>query len=321
MPDLSSPDWFPVRIDFPSGLVSFVEMDANAYRSSVFLDSARISPRSRTIHEIPFSQLPDIAVVPRPAFIFHAAFCCSSLVARAIELGSHTLVLKEPFWVAQYSALRKTPEEAKWRSQLNVAAAMLGRVYEPGQTAVVKSSDLANGVADLIGGQSQVIFMTTSLERFLVSILKYPGRREWARNRLRSLPWLRGELMPHVSVESIRFSNDAQCAALLWCLYDRLRLRLRALFGKRFFDVLDDELVDNRDVVMEQIFRHLGVAATLPIFSVNEIVFQIHAKSSLGARFSPRHRQEEFVAARRLFSSEIDPVLKEYGFSQHSAAV
>src|SRR5690242_9997556 len=91
-----SPEWFPVSIDPRARRMRFVRMSPETYRASVFLDA-----RTHHLGEIRTAGMDEL-LRGRPRgpsrvhYIFHTAFCCSTLLARHLEALPRVLVLKEP---------------------------------------------------------------------------------------------------------------------------------------------------------------------------------------------------------------------------------
>ena len=97
---LSSPSLYPVSLDSSSQMIHFILMSRNSYQESSFLDdrALRLTPDTYTA---PLSQLQELTsnwhFPSGPMdFILHGAFCCSTLLARYLELIPHCFVLKEP---------------------------------------------------------------------------------------------------------------------------------------------------------------------------------------------------------------------------------
>jgi hypothetical protein len=79
---LRSPDFYPLKMDFDNGTISFVPMSRATYKVATFLDG-RIQPASPKRYDIPTAEIPP-ALNP-VHYIFHAALCCSTLLARYLE--------------------------------------------------------------------------------------------------------------------------------------------------------------------------------------------------------------------------------------------
>jgi hypothetical protein len=133
--------------DCESGRMDFVRLRRESYRRSIFLDGRTVTA-DPVIRSIPIADvlraLPD---TPRPPmhFIFHAAFCCSTLLARHLEALPALVVLKEPEILAQLAErshrLRSAAEREAWDKMLSVVQKLITQTGAGQQAVVVKLND------------------------------------------------------------------------------------------------------------------------------------------------------------------------------------
>src|SRR4029077_2368313 len=105
-----SPELYPIGINRLRHLVSFVRMSPDRYRNTSFLDpgATSLAPSVYTFN------LDDLLLyglhVPNHAapvhYVFHTAYCCSTLLARYLDLIPPCFVLREPGVLAQIAMLR-----------------------------------------------------------------------------------------------------------------------------------------------------------------------------------------------------------------------
>src|SRR5277367_3209419 len=105
-----SPDFYPLKMDFDNRTISFVPMSRATYKASSFLDG-RTQPTSTERFDVPAAALllalAELPPTPNPVhYIFHAAFCWSTLLARYLELIPPCFVLKEPLFRTQMAVVR-----------------------------------------------------------------------------------------------------------------------------------------------------------------------------------------------------------------------
>jgi len=166
-------------------------------------------------------------------YILHGAHCCSTLLARCLETFTGCFVLKEPYLLTQIAILKDclSARPAGWKARVDdelpdwfkMSTLLLNRAYGTGDTVIVKTNDLCNGLGpDLLArdSRSKVIFVQSPLKTFLLSVLKLPGRREWVRERVAILaaPLAASGLVKGISDSRL---SDAEAAAALW-LYNCL---------------------------------------------------------------------------------------------------
>jgi hypothetical protein len=224
---LASPDFY--LHSFEGDAARFVAMDPPAYRRSIFLDR-RIQPATDGLWHVPVAALAGQLPEAQPIrWIFHVAHCGSTLLARALEVLTDDLVLREPL------ALRQVALEPD-ADRLAIALALLSRRY-PGQGPVtVKANVPVNFILDALSEaqtQAPAIFLYAELDDYLLAILRSPNHRAWLRN-------VTGLLAPHLG--DLSALQDAELGAVLWLAMRRryaaalARMpKARSLDAERFF--------------------------------------------------------------------------------------
>jgi hypothetical protein len=287
-------------------------MSRDTYRASPFLDHRLI----RLDAEPAYLPMTDIGALALPAphqpahFIFHSAFCCSTLLSRQLEAASGCLVLREPdclYQVATLLRFRGRPPvhqlpEQDWNAVYRLITHLLARSDMPELPVLVKPSDGCNNLMarhlDSVGG-SRAVFLYSSLERFLVAVLKYEERHEWARIRVRELTL---DLMNagNVPVTDPRRLNVAQTAAMVWILQMRSAQALRAAFpGGRVFILNDETLLSRSAVVVAQLLAHLGLEHGLSdIEKALETGSSARHSKAENLQYSADRRDQDFESAR-----------------------
>lgn len=118
---------------------------------------------------------------PTPAFIFHHAFVCSTLLARCLNQIDAFFSLKEP-WVLRRLSDFKRHEGHKltrrqWRDMFSCNLSLLSRNYNSGKTPVLKVTNVANNlISDVLNylPGHKILYLYSDLKSFLVSNLKKP---------------------------------------------------------------------------------------------------------------------------------------------------
>ena len=222
-----SPDHYLHSFDGDDAV--FVPMDGDAYRRSIFLDG-RISPAADGSMRLPVQTLAGVGLRPlRTAWIMHVAHCGSTLLARALDLASDSLVLREP------QALRQVAIQGR-TDRLALTASLLSKRYRAAAPTLIKGNVPINFLLPRIAALDEgapMILLYLPLRDYLLAILRDEDHRAWLRRVTASLA---------VHLKPFSPASDAECAAALWLaqieLYADARDRLpaaRSLDAETFF--------------------------------------------------------------------------------------
>lgn len=308
-----SPEYFALRMDFALQLVSFVHMSPEAYRKSVFLDT-RVRCIDSERHVLRLDDLllaadrVDGAVRPIH-YILHPAFCCSTLLARYFELMSNCLVLKEPLLLTQL-AVNSRELVPKWDETLDLCVSLLGRTYSKAQSVIIKAHEPCNslGLALLRRNPSAtVIFLTTPLRHFLLSVLKAGDRRHWVRQRACAMLEGRGE---NPALEDVMPTDltDAQAAACMWAVNHSLCEQLATSRERsRVFVTDSDQLLAFPQETLQGLVRfcHLRVDEDTVAWMVAHPSIRKYSKD-VSRSYDAAARCQELAELERRFGHEAD---------------
>ena len=215
-----SPEYYPIAIDRDRGVVRFVRMSPESYRESIFLDSRTMCLGGQTyeirIDDVQLAALVSPVSERRLHYIFHTAFCCSTLLARYFETLEDCLVLKEPVLLTQIAVdLEDSPGEPD--ELLPLVLRLLTRVYGSSDRVVIKTHEPCNSLARHLLEENlaaTATFIITPLRQFVLSVLKSSFRRSWVRTRIPAAARA-ACCYPLMSLTSDSMS-DGQAAACLW---------------------------------------------------------------------------------------------------------
>ena len=104
---LEKPDYFMWRFDGPNTI--FARMTRETYQRSIFTDQRIVAAHPQPIR-IETDRLAQSfrgleKKPPQLSFIFHVAHCGSTLLARALDIETKTLVYREPFVLRQLAVI------------------------------------------------------------------------------------------------------------------------------------------------------------------------------------------------------------------------
>jgi hypothetical protein len=176
-----NPDWLFQDIHGETMQYLFAHVSSNTYRESSFLDH-RMRPVPGEVKGAPLNVINRVLKSDsRPAnYIFHSAFCCSTLFANCLQSVSDSLVLKEPKALGNLAdALAQSQNSGvfkpqQWQAVLAPSLRLLEKTYPGQQGVIVKPANSANNLVQEILGlrPSRTLFMYGSLSDFLLSNLK-----------------------------------------------------------------------------------------------------------------------------------------------------
>lgn len=266
----SSPDFYPAELMLQAQppAISFVEAGREVYRRSSFLDHRmQQKPRAKkmlcSVREL--MEEYQGAAAGRVGFIFHVAYCCSTLLVRYLELLPGAFVLKEPFIATQLAELNREPWPAdidlRREEVIRLCVQLMGRTYNvSAETAIAKLNDQCNAVGPALmgaNGMPQCVFIGLELRPFLLAGLKEDVRRKWVRRRVELAALDVGG--PELKLDP-RKLNDGQACAWLWLTNGILLQRLLKDAGADRVLVVDgEEISDKPEETVREVAAWFGL--------------------------------------------------------------
>jgi len=306
--------WLPHRYDPEHDAIHFLHVDRATHGASTFLtdtylpgDAAKLIVRRE-----------ECAAAARAGaaplhFILHSGYCCSTLLARALDLPGRSMGLKEPQILNDIVGWRRRGGDPKRIAQvLDDALDLLAQPFSPGESVIVKPSNVVNAIAAPIlvrRPTAKALLLYAPLPVFLASIA---GKGMWG------AIWVRehfiGAMKDGVvdlgfTQEQLFGQTDLQIAALGWLAQQTLFAKLIAHLGSGRIRSLDSELFLARK--REAIYAVADVFE-LPIDAegVQHILhgpaFTRHSK--VGMTFDTDDRARMQGAARETHREEIEKV-------------
>ena len=239
------PLWLADRYDPEQDVAHFRYVDRDGHRVATFLTDeylgASISPVVVKREEALSAQPPQAPI----HFIFHSAFCCSTLLARALDVPGAAMGLKEPVILNDIVGWRQRGGEPRRVGQaLDNVLRLLARPFAQGEAVVVKPSNLCNGLAEAMMAlrpDARALLLYAPLPLFLGSVAK---KGMWGRLWVRELlvkQLKEGFVDLGFSDEDYLGLTDLQAAAVGWLAQQALFMRMIARFGPARVATLDSE--------------------------------------------------------------------------------
>ncbi|MEL1249126.1 hypothetical protein [Aurantiacibacter gilvus] len=311
MPDPSEiaadPRWLPHRIDAGQRRVQFVRIERARLAEPAFLADIDADSAAEQAW-LSFDDVMALEPVTGPLhFIFHTAFCRSTLLVRALEMPGVAAGLSEPAIIAQlYNA------GASAQPLIKPVLDLLSRPWAEGEAVFVKPTNHANMlIPALLAARpdASALLMTNPLAGFLKSVARRGllGRR-WGRQLYLELMGYAGMDLGMDAREQFSMT-DMQAAGLAWFLSQRWFAMQQEQFGKARLRVLDGDRFDGeRAETIARVFEHAGHAFDAAHIEsvVGGPLFSKHAK--LGSDFADGEAQGSGVNAAPVPDEEIGQV-------------
>jgi hypothetical protein len=251
-------------------------------------------------------------------FLFHSAFCGSTMLMRALDQQGLAMGLSEPATINDIIGFRWRGAEPRAVARTaDAALRLLARPFGAGEAVIVKPSNIINPLSELLLAlrpEAKAVFLHAPLETFLISVVrKGLPCRVWVRELLEG--YLReGFVDLGFEPQDIFRQSDLQVAAVGWLAQQAHFAKLAQTLGPGRFATLDaDKMTADPAIAILAVTKHYGLAADDALIA--EIVagpaFTRHSKS--GAAFTPELRTAEYAEARAAHGAEIELVLNWAG--------
>ncbi len=257
-----------------------------------------------------------VAAAPLPApihFLFHSAYCCSTLLAAAFDIPGVAMGLKEPVLLNDLIGWRhrgaKGPDVAR---VLDEGLRLLARPHAPGEALVIKPSNIVNPLIPAIMGlrpQARALLLHAPLDAYLASIArKGMLGRLWVRDLFGKL-MREGMLAPlGIAPDQYLGLTDIQVAAVGWLAQQHQFHMLTAQLGARVATLDSEMLVARPHESLAALARLFGLALDDAAIAaiVHGPVFARDAKN--GADFGKGQRAEAAQRGLALHGEEVEKV-------------
>lgn len=319
---MSSPEFYPVRMDVARGVVYFVRLSRDAYRELAFLDS-RVPCVDSEVYAINVDDLlfydANIGAQSAPVrYIFHPGFACSTLLARYLDLIPGCFVVKEPNLLTQLAwmrTMRPTVKDASsseatsdWSRLLGAVLRLLTRRYCESDVVIIKAHDGCNILGtELLAAPhgSKIIFLSISLSVFLLSVLKTYQRRVWLHTRLKQAVRDSEGFERLADVDPAKLT-DAQAGAYLWLLNSSICQDLQITAPDCISVLRGENVADAPRIAVAEAgsFFGLPLMAEQLEFILADPSVTVHSKDS-SLPYDSVARNRDLAQAKSLFRTEI----------------
>lgn len=309
---LQDADWLCHRYDPQHDAFHFIHVPRATHDGLTFLTDEYLP---QGLQPVVIARKDALAAASAPApvhFIFHSAFCCSTLLARAFDLPGKAMGLKEPVILNDVVGWRHRGAAGRDIAEvMDHGLRLLSRPFQPGETTVIKPSNVVNGLIPLmmqLRPQANALLLRAPLGVYLRSIAK---KEMWGRI------WVRDLLVKQLREGLIDLGfeqhdylalTDLQVAAVGWLTQQALFAKTVQQFGPRVRTLDSETLLDRSADCLEALSALFGV----PLSSAERDAIiagpAFGTDSKTGKHFTRAERAAGYDAAARNHGDEIEKV-------------
>lgn len=307
------PDWLAHRHLEGEDAIRFIYVP-RAERSAVaFLTDANLGDRpsaEAVAVDACLRQMP----APSLRWLFHSAFCGSTMLTHALDAPGIASSLSEPVLLNDLVGFRRRGALPQDVARLaDAALRAVGRTYPGERAVVIKPSNVVNPLAELLLAlqpQASAVFLFAPLETFLLSVARKGLEcRLWVRELLEG--YLREDFVAlGFTPEEYFRQSDLQVAAVGWLAQHAYFARIAAKLGPGRLAFLDaDRMIADPHAAIAAVAGHYGFG--LDDREVGALAhgpaFGRHSKS--GGAYSAEARSADYRAARGSHGEEIAMIM------------
>lgn len=319
---VADPNWLPYKVRDEGRSLELVHLSRKQLKDLFFLDKRSHPDRWNKISgDAPSVEIPVAAMAATAGeeasgechYIFHSAFCCSTLMSRALDIEGVACVLREPRplheLVVKMPGSHLTDQQA---TALDLVLDLMQRPRLPREKTIIKPANLANPLIDHIMTRqpnARALFMYCSLPGFLLAIAR---RRRWSWSRNLGAFYRNHLEFETKQTRDLLLLTDLQMAAFLWLQYQAQFARLvRDLSASRVATLRADVFVARpaESLVAAARLFELPLSDGQTTAIADGPLFQGHSKSS-GASFDESKQKRNDALLKLAFGPEIEQAIE-----------
>ena len=305
--------WLPHRYDEMSDAYRFLHLPRETQRAATFLTEEHLANTDAAV-PVAFDRIDRKALARAPIhYVFHSAYCCSTLVARMFDAPGRSMGLKEPVVLNDMVGWRRRgADPQKLAAVLDTALALQQRPLGGNEAVVVKPSNIVNSLAPAMMGirpEARAILLYAPIEDFLASIaVKGLWGRRWVRQAL--LGQVQdGVLAQQMSGEELFELTDLQVAGLGWLSHHGIYKAMLERFGTERIRICDSRsLLEDPALTVERSFAHFGMPLEQDAIAAIAGGPAFTRNSKDRSAYSREDREQQIAATRAANGDEIAKV-------------
>jgi len=303
--------WFPDNVNLERGTFGFVHTDRTTLSQQSFLDG-RWDRNALPHVDIPISAiLPAIGeTTPQANFIWHTAFCCSTLIARCLDVEGTNLSLKEPQILIQLAEAKRAGHLAKHSNVADAILKLLAR-HSARERVLIKPTNAVNNlVPEAVGlTNGRMLFLYSDCKSFLLSIAKKGEMGRIFARKLFALFAADGHAQAKWPWQTLFELSDLQIAALVWHM--QIAEFRRSRDTARSAALNCDDFLSRPRETLERLnaFFDLHLSASQLDAVISGPLLAQNAKDT-SETFSAERRVAEASSIAKTLGSELDTVIE-----------
>ena len=310
---VEDPEWLPHTFNAEGDQIMFLKTPAERRRSAPFLSAEWLSDCSRTalsweaVDRV--SQRMSVVLIH---FIFHTAFCGSTLLVRALDATRAASGLVEPAILLNlHFRLSRSQDDAE-QARLRTSLRLLARPLRA-EAVVAKPSCEANPIAPLIlqnSPGSRAVLLSSDLRTFLLAVAKRgPQGLAWGRRVFESC---RENLPMEVGYtpEELARLSCLQVSALAWIARRAFFEHMLRFGPERILQVSSEQLFDNPVEAAQRAANFFGReldASTLKTLADSNACAPTARRVALSIS-DARAKEQQMLSS--IYGTQVDPVLE-----------
>jgi hypothetical protein len=308
------PRWLAHRYVESRDAIQFVHLTRDEHRAATVISGDHM-PAGKAPVQIDRRQAVAAAAPAVPVhFIFHSAFCCSTLLARAFDREGLAMGLKEPAILNDIVGWRRRGAPGRDVAEvMDGALALLARPFAPGEAVVIKPSNIVNGLIPMMMAlrpDAKALLLHAPLPVFLTSVAKKGlDGRLWVRELFMGLRT--DGLVQRLGFDDAQFfgQTDLQIAAAGWLAQQALFAELVQALGVRVRTLDSETLLDAPKPSVAVLAGLYGF--DLGDAEADEIVATSFGRNSKsGEAFGRAEREAEYAGAAAVHRDELEKVTR-----------